>query len=199
MYSRLSAPLVALAVPLAGCGGDDGGADSRRPDILLVTLDTTRPDYFSTYGFEGGKTPHFDALAADGARFDMGISASGVTPVSHASILTGKYPYSHGLRVLRAAGSASLGADEETIATLLHQQGYRTGAALSAFTVSSWFGFDRGFEVFDSQEGEMLAAKKNNRPPWWDMQTLQRRCDETTTAALAFATASDEPFFLWVY
>ena len=184
------------ALAATACGHQ---AAARRPNVLLVTLDTTRPDYLSTYGGPAGATPNFDALAAEGARFDMAISASGVTPVSHASILTGRFPYRHGLRVLRAQGSCVLGADQETLATRFRAAGYRTGAALSSFTVSSWFGFQRGFEFFDSQEGKMLENGETDRAPWWDMHSLQRRCDATTDAALAFATTGDEPFFLWVH
>ena len=85
-----------------------GACSDPRPNVLLVTLDTTRPDYMSAYGYEAGHTPNFDAIGIEGARFDMAISASAVTPVSHASILTGEYPYNHGLRVLSAKGGARL-------------------------------------------------------------------------------------------
>src|SRR5688572_23536987 len=128
--------LVALA---CACSG----GDREPPNVVLVTLDTTRPDYFSCYGYQAGHTPNFDALAAAGARFDRAISASAVTPVSHASILTGKFPYRHGLRVLSAEGGFRLPARERTLARKLREAGYRTLAVHSAFPVSSTFGFGR--------------------------------------------------------
>ena len=125
------------------------------PNILLITLDTTRPDYLSTYGYEGGKTPNFDGLAAVGVRFDMAISASAVTPVSHASILTGREPYNHGLRILSADGGFRLPDSVPTLTSVLAREGYATAAVHSAFPVSAHFGFDRDFDVFESFELEM--------------------------------------------
>ena len=61
-------------------------AAAPKPNVLLITMDTTRADYLGTYGSKTTKTPHLDALASRGARFDMALSASAVTPVSHATI-----------------------------------------------------------------------------------------------------------------
>jgi arylsulfatase A-like enzyme len=173
---------------LCACSGGKG----HRPNVLLVTLDTTRPDYLSCYGNAANPTPGFDAIAADGVRFEHALSASALTPVSHASILTGKYPYHHGVRVLSADGGFRLRESEHTLAHTLREAGYRTLAVHSAFPVSSTFGFGRDFDVFDSLEGKMIQDK-------WDMLALQRRSDETTARALAAVDGSPEPFFLWVH
>ncbi len=188
----MASPVRAFALLLAALACACSGGKERRPNVLLVTLDTTRPDYFSCYGYEAGQTPSFDALAAEGVRFEHALSASAVTPVSHASILTGKYPYHHGLRVLSADGGFRLPASERTLARVLHEAGYRTLAVHSAFPVSSTFGFDRDFDVFDSVEGELAKDK-------WDVRGLQRRSDVTTALALAAVDQSAEPFFLWVH
>ena len=180
---------MALLAVLTACSR----APEQRPNVLLVTLDTTRPDYMSTYGYREGHTPNFDALADEGVRFDMALSCSAVTPVSHATILTGLYPYRHGVRVLSAPDGFRVPADVPTLATRLREAGYATVAALSAFPVSEYFGFERDFDHFDSLGGSMKTERS------WNLRELQRRSDDTTDRALALATASAEPFFLWVH
>ena len=95
--------LTLLTLALASCPG--GGAAP--PDVILVTLDTTRPDFLGCYGSENA-TPHLDRLAREGVLFERSYSTSAVTPVSHASILTGLTPYQHGLRVLAAPDRKSV-------------------------------------------------------------------------------------------
>ena len=73
-------------------------AQPQRPNILLVTLDTTRPDHLGCYGAAAGITPNIDALAQSSTLFDRVISTAGITPMAHASILTGLNNYKHGMR-----------------------------------------------------------------------------------------------------
>lgn len=179
--------LAGLALGLASCG--------RRPDlphVIVVTLDTTRADFFGSYGRPSRPTPNFDALADDGALFELAVSASAVTPVSHASILTGQYPYRHRLRVLSGLGGYRLPQDVPTLATVLKSRGYRTAAVHSAFPVSGWFGFDRDFDHFDSIEMEMGGKS-------WDVVSGQRRSDDTTDRVLELLSRKDKPLFLWIH
>ena len=193
---RPSRSLAALLLGLAACGG--GG--SERPNVVLITLDTTRPDYLSCYGYTAGHTPHLDALAAGGTRFDMAISASAVTPVSHASILTGNFPYTHGLRVLSAPSGARLPKDQPMLSTMLKEEGYETGAVHSAFPVSSYFGFARDFDWFESMEGEMqIKETDTGKKGGWDTKNLQRRSDDTMDLALEWIGGRDDSFFLWMH
>ena len=182
----------ALALACAQCGGGSGA-----PNVILITLDTTRPDYLSAYG-GANRTPALDALAAEGVRFDVALSASAVTPVSHATILTGRFPYEHGLRVLSAGSGFRLPESQPTIATVLREAGYATAAIHSAFPVSGYFGLDRDFQHFDSLDGALQVAPGDQKTSW-DTQSLQRRSDDTTDRALAFARDADRPFFLWLH
>src|SRR5258705_3968520 len=180
-----------LALILAvSCGHE------RPMNVVLVTLDTTRADYLGAYGRAGNPTPTIDALAREGTRFDLAISTAAVTPVSHASILTGLDNREHGLRVLSPKGRFRLRPPIPTLTTVLHDQGYRTLAVHSAFPVSSTFGFKNGFDVFESVEGELLGDGSRRT---WDVAKFQRRSDETTRLALAAATDAREPFFLWIH
>lgn len=166
-------------------------------NVVLITLDTTRADYLGCYGKSGDPTPNFDAIARDGTRFDMAIASAAVTPVAHASILTGLDNREHGLRVLSGQGGFRLPADIPTLATVLHDQGYSTAAVHSAFPVSAYFGFQRGFDVFDSFDGVIQKGVTGNMT--WPLLVQQRRSDETTNLVLDDLKDEGRPFFLWVH
>ena len=67
-------------------------------NVLLVTMDTTRADHLGCYGYKAGRTPHIDALLEHGVRFDHTYTTVPVTLPAHTSIMTGRYPYHHGVR-----------------------------------------------------------------------------------------------------
>jgi arylsulfatase A-like enzyme len=193
---------IALALGLCGCAGPGDEGAGTKWNVLLVTLDTTRRDHLSCYGGDPGATPHMDALAADGVRFDMAISTSAATPISHATILTGLNPYQHGVRVMYAEDGYRLPDSVPTLSTILGGEAWQTGAFLSSFTVSSFYGFDRGFEEFD--EGLAVPADEAfARMPngfWdWPLDRNQRRSDETTDRAIAWIGGAERPFFAWVH
>ena len=181
---------LALFGPLA-CQGVRG----KGWNVVLVTLDTTRADALGCYGAPGNPTQHLDALASAGARFDMAISSSALTPVSHSTILTGLDNHEHGVRVLAAGSGFRLGKDVPTLATILRANGYHTAAIHSAFPVSSWFGFANGFEVFDSFDTSLDAGQGGK----WNVLEFQRRSDETTDLVLDWLSEGERPFFLWVH
>jgi len=203
---------------LCGCADESSGADrgvraaaSARPaadpsfagrrNVVLITHDTTRADHLSCYGYEWETTPHLDALAAEGARFELCISVASVTPVSHASILTGLYPHQHGLRVLYAQSGYSLPDTVPTLASVLAAAGWRTGAFVSGFPVSEIFGLNRDFAVFDNglDNDPERVFQDDGEHQRWDLARYQRRSDETTDAALAWLEEVEEPFFLWIH
>jgi arylsulfatase A-like enzyme len=182
--------LLAFTVSCAESGAPGGVVRN----VVLLTLDTTRADYLSCYGPNGLPTPHLDALAAEGARFDLALATASVTPVSHASILTGRFNHEHGLRVLFAEGGYRLPAEVETLATVLDRAGFHTRAVHSAFPVSRFFGLERGFDEFQ----DLVTGFEEGQGDFhWDVAKFQRRSDATTE--LVTAGLGDEPFFLWVH
>jgi arylsulfatase A-like enzyme len=185
-----------LAVACVFAASCTGRAPSDRMNVLLVTLDTTRADFLGAYGGPRGLTPNLDALAREGTRFDLAISAAAVTPVSHASILTGLYPFEHGLRVLSADGGFRLPPNVPTLATVLKEHGYHTAAIHSAFPVSAYFGFDRGFDRFLSFNTTMQIGPNGHT---WNVRDDQRRSDQTTDLALDELKGSSDPFFMWIH
>ncbi|MDF1837776.1 MAG: sulfatase [Planctomycetota bacterium] len=183
-----------LPVVLVSCSDPE----PKRTSVILITLDTLRADYLSCYGSSLVETPHLDSLAKDGVRYALAQSASAVTPVSHATILTGRLPYEHGLRVLAGGGGFRLDPSQPSLGQAFKKAGYRTGAIQSAFPVSRTFGLEAGFDVFQDLDGTFAGGKKGV-PATWDVNSLQRRSDATTDLALEFIDSSEEPFFLWIH
>jgi arylsulfatase A-like enzyme len=181
------------------------GATDRFPGIrnlILVTLDTVRADHLGCYGRPGNPSPTIDRLAREGVKFDMAISQAAVTPVSHASILSGRNPQGHGLRVIHAKTGYRLPDSVPTLATILQASGWNTAAFLSSFTVSEHFGLQRGFDVFNtgiSTAPSRLMVSKGEDFWGWDLGSNQRRADATADKALEWLQGVQEPYFLWMH
>lgn len=161
-----------------------------RPNLLLVTLDTTRADRLGAYGYRGADTPHLDGLAERGVLFTQAASPAPLTLPAHASIMTGTYPTYHGVRV---NGNTALSRAQTTLAETLAQAGYRTGAFVGAFVLDGRWGLDQGFSEYDDR----FDLRKFDR---LDLAGVQRPANEVVDAALAWlAERGPEPFFAWVH
>jgi arylsulfatase A-like enzyme/Flp pilus assembly protein TadD len=162
------------------------------PHVLLITIDTLRADHLGCYGDKGAETPVLDGLAGRGTRFAVAVAHVPLTTPSHASILTGLTPLRHGIR---DNGGFMLPEGIPTLASLLHQAGYRTAAFVSGFPLEHRFGLGRGFDTYD------------DRLPYGDdprrAAYVERRADATTEAALRWlaGAAADKapPWLLWVH
>src|SRR6478736_1267280 len=122
----------ALCAVALGCGGARSEGALRpivRQNVLLVTIDTLRADALGCYGGPAA-TPALDRLAGEGVRFDFAHAHAVTTLTSHASILTGTYPFQHGVR---DNSGYRLPPGSQTLATLLGQAGYATAAFVAAF------------------------------------------------------------------
>jgi len=190
---------LSLVLGLACTPEKPGSGVSNSLNVVLITLDTTRADYLSSYGYAEITTPNLDRLAARGTRFEHAVATASVTPVSHASILTGLDNHRHGLRVLSAAGGFRLDPAVPTLATLLRQRGYSTAAVHSAFPVSAHFGLDQGFDTFDSFDATINVSEGERVKHSWSQSQFQRRSDETTDLVLDHLQSLDEPFLIWVH
>src|SRR5438552_199814 len=158
------------------------------PDILLVTLDTTRADHLGAYGNRRAQTPRLDQLARDGVLFERAIAAAPITLPAHASLLTGLYPFAHGVR---NNGTFSLRSEVPTLTQVLHERGYLTAAFISAFVLDRRYGLANGFDEYDD--------RLENRPGQGE---LERRGDHTARAAaewLKRARGERRPLFLWIH
>src|SRR5439155_11798603 len=152
----LAAAALAIAAALLTLRRPSPQADLRpipNQNVLLITIDTLRGDALGCYGGPAA-TPALDRLAAEGVRFDFAHAHAVVTLPSHTSILTGLYPFQHGVR---DNSGYRLAPNTRTIATLLARAGYATAAFVGAFPVHSRFGLNQGFQAYDHRFGETRA------------------------------------------
>jgi len=162
------------------------------PDIILITLDTTRADRMGFLGSERGLTPNLDALAKQSVVFTRAYAQVPLTTPSHAALLTGTYPqFSH----LEDLG-APLGKDLPYLPDLLHKHGYHTAAFLGAYILdpaAAAPGFERGFDVYD--------ANFHQRKPGEDRyKSVERRAEDVANRALGWLSRHQQrPFFIWLH
>jgi arylsulfatase A-like enzyme/tetratricopeptide (TPR) repeat protein len=160
------------------------------PNLLLVTIDTLRADRLRCYGYAAAETPAADRLAREGVLLEDATVQAPQTRPSHASILTGRYPYEHGIR---DNFSPPLAADRPTLATVLRARGYDTAAFIGGFPLSAASGLNRGFKLYDDDlSGSGHAA---------DPGTLaERRAGVVVDRAVRWlARPRTQPFFAWVH
>lgn len=179
---------IAAAAMLLGCG-PKSLSTRRRPNLLLIVSDTLRADHLGCYGAPMPLSPAVDALARRGALFTDVMSCAPLTGASHATLMTGAYQTRHGIVDNRGA----IPTDLATLAEVLTDAGYRTGAFVSngALKPSSLGGIERGFDPYDV---ELPAAERNRA------LSLYRIAKDSTAAATAWLEENgDLPFFLWVH
>ena len=162
----------------------------QKPNVLLITLDTTRADHLGAYGYADVETPNIDALARRGVLFTQAMSPAPLTLPAHTSIMTGTYPTYHGVRV---NGNTAVGQAQTTIAEKLSESGYATGAWVAAFVLDGRWGLNQGFDVYDDHFD--LGKYKH-----LDLGAVQRPANEVMDAALQWLEAHKSgPFFAWVH
>jgi len=158
--------------------------------VVMVTLDTTRADRFGCYGSTAGLTPFIDSLAQRGVVFENAQSVTPVTLPSHASMMTGLYPTKH---QVRNNGMFVLGDEVETLAEVYSENGYATGAFISAQVLVSRYGLDQGFDVYDDDLSQSRKSGQSVVP--------SRRGNVTLEAAKQWLATipQDKPVFLWLH
>ena len=163
-----------------------------RPNVLLITLDTTRADRLGCYGRASAMTPTLDGLAKSGTRFTRAFCNVPLTLPSHSTILTGLYPPEHGSRL---NGILAISKDAPTLAELLAARGYQTAAFVAAVVLDARFGLNRGFGTYDDYK------VPGPIDPQDEMALIRyRRGDEVADATLAWLKARPrKPFFCWVH
>jgi choline-sulfatase len=159
-------------------------------DLVLVTIDTWRHDAVPwASGAMRVPAPALEKVAASGRRFERAYAHNTVTLPSHLNMLTGLYPFQHGVR--DNAGFL-LPPKIDTMATLLAERGFATGAFVSALTLDARFGLGRGFEVYDQPRG-----RKQGRQVF---EVSERPAPEAIDAALAWwQKEKGRRRFLWLH
>jgi arylsulfatase A-like enzyme/Flp pilus assembly protein TadD len=166
---------------------------STLPNIILITLDTTRADRMGFLGSKRGLTPNLDVLARQSVVFTRAYAQVPLTTPSHAVLLTGTYPQFNHLDGL----IQPLGADLPYLPDLFHHRGYHTAAFVGAMVLDAASdaapGFDRGFDVYD-------ADFHNPQPGEDRYHSLERRAEDVANRAMGWLSQNSQgPFFLWLH
>ena len=183
-------------------------AAASKPNLVLITVCSTRADRMGFLGAKGTLTPNLDRLAGESIVFEHAYAQAPGSVVSHATMLSGAYPQSTGMSDIGGTLSSSL----PYLPELLKTQGYRTAAFAGSVDLDPWNGlaqgFDRGFQTYDAgvrppsvgtgvspdQAKRSSAANSGQRS-----SPTQRRPDQVVTSAAAWLTRDTQaPFFLWI-
>ena len=196
LWRTPAAVVLTLLVGLfGGCDGGrgvtNGGEDSPRLNVLLISIDTTRADHLACYGHPSVETPNIDRLATGGTLFLHCTSAVPITLPSHSSMMTGTYPFVHGAR---DNGTFHLHGDNVTLAEILREAGYATGAEVATDVLNREYGLAQGFDTYRDAESLPLDGEARER------DVPYRRAEEVCDGALSWLrTHAGAPLFLFVH
>ena len=173
------------------------------PNVLVVTLDTTRADRFGAYGNPTVSTKSFDTLANDGAVWNYAAAVAAVTGPSHASMFSGSGPWDHGVLL----NGIPIPEEHRLISEVLRDHGWATGAFVSSYVLEGDKGFARGFQVYDDDFGWLKGSSHLVAFRAWAMATrhfnpdeeLERRGGDTVDAALTWMKAQKGAAYTWVH
>ena len=166
------------------------------PNIIFITVDTTRADRMGFLGCKKGLTPNLDTLARQGVVFEHAYSQAPLTPVSHATIFTGTYPQFHTVTDFGHPLPALL----PFVPEILHKSGYRTAAFIGSLILDPKAnmapGFDRGFDFFDAG----FHPKRGPNESRYD--SIERRAGDVVAHAIRWIDTNknrQSPFFIWIH
>ena len=151
MRGRLRAGL--LAASLAACTPGDPG----KPSVLLLTLDTLRPDNMSMNGYDRPTTPFLDSLAAEGWYFEQAVAPVPRTTPALASLLTGAYPHTTGVRTL----TDTLSSEVIPVTEVLRASGYQTLAVVTNQVLPRRRGLARGFDAGSGESEDQFGIAEH--------------------------------------
>ena len=175
-----------MAILFLGCSKEAPGPVRH---VLLISIDTLRPDHLSLYGYERETSPRLDAFFSDAQVFERAYSAEASTAPSVASMLTGLHPQNHGIRLFYQR----LADEIPTLADFLGEQGFQTAGVISNFVLTAEaMGLDQRFDHYD----DYVDEREGRRLVW------ERRASRTTSAAIDFIDNYRDPnkrTFLWVH
>jgi len=164
-------------------------AQDPRPSVVLVVIDTLRADAVSSYGAVEGTTPTFDRLARAGIRYTRAYAPAPWTAPSHVSLFSGLRVDEHRVGLAWAPVTPD---SIQMLAEDFSEAGYLTAGFAENMIVSEEFGFDQGFDIFESTSvsefRKSLAAGKPNSV--LDLPERLQQWNRTRDKSL--------PFFLFI-
>jgi arylsulfatase A-like enzyme len=162
------------------------GPHEKPLNLLVIGVDTLRPDHLGCYGYARDTSPAIDRLASEGVLFEDVVSQAPWTLPSFATMFTSLYPSQHGANTAVTAMRTSF----PTLATILKERGYATGAIINAAVLRPEYGVNRGFDYYDPTppQGRIADGTTRDALKWID--------DSTGTPFFLFAHYYDphEPY-----
>ena len=178
-YALLGIAFLA-AILFVSCRGNQS------PPIVLLTVDTLRADHLATYGYRRTTDPNLQRLARDAVVFDRAFTPRGKTTPAYASMMTGLYPYRHGVRRL----GVELAPENRTLAETLQAHGYTTaGFVSSTVMIARLSSMDQGFRTWDDR----MPRRERNR------DNYERPAEATSDAVLAWLSSAPRRSLLFVH
>jgi arylsulfatase A-like enzyme/Flp pilus assembly protein TadD len=160
------------------------------PNVLVITIDTLRADHLGCYGYKDAHTPNIDRLAAEAVRFEHAYTPVPITLPSHTVIFTGMYPTASGIHDFSAN---RLGPQSKTMASLLKDKGYATGAVVASAVLDSRFGLNRGFDFYYDHFDFNRLEEAN-------LDEMERPANLVADVALDWLGQNAEKrFFFWMH
>jgi arylsulfatase A-like enzyme len=147
--------LILLGVNIVGFSAKIAAANiaSKKPNVLLISIDTIRSDHLGCYGYERDTSPSLDRFAAEAIRFDKAVVPMSHTLPSHTSLFTGLNPLRHRLKM----NGMKLEPDLLTLTEILKNHGYSTFAGIGSVILKNTTGMSRGFDVYDENMNGNLS------------------------------------------
>ena len=175
--------LLVLVLPASAAGNPS-------PNVVVITIDTLRADHLGCYGDQQIRTPNIDSLAADSVRFERAYTPVPVTLPAHTVLFTGTYPLLSGIHDFSAN---KLGPTQPTLASVLKEHGYTTGAVIGSAVLDSRFGLNRGFDFYYDHFDFNRLQESN-------LDEMERPGNVVTDNALDWLAKNDQKkFFLWMH
>jgi len=166
------------------------GAAKPQPNVVVITIDTLRADHLGCYGYKQIRTPNIDALAAESARFERAYTPVPVTLPAHTAIFTGTYPTLSGMHDF---SGNKLNPTQPTLASVLKQQGYVTGAVIGSAVLDSRFGLNQGFDFYYDHFDFSRLQESN-------LEEMERPGNVVADVALDWLGKNrGSKFFLWMH
>jgi arylsulfatase A-like enzyme/Flp pilus assembly protein TadD len=165
-------------------------ADKSAPNVIVITIDTLRADHLGCYGYKQIKTANIDSLAADSVRFEHAYTPVPVTLPAHTAIFTGTYPIRSGMHDFSAN---QLNPQQATLASVLKEHGYITGAVIGSAVLDRRFGLNRGFDFYYDHFDFNRLQESN-------LEEMERPGDIVADQALEWLSQNyQKKFFLWMH
>jgi arylsulfatase A-like enzyme/Flp pilus assembly protein TadD len=187
----ISRLLLALAMAISFALSAAAADHSKTPtNVVFITIDTLRADHLGCYGYKNIRTPNIDALALDSVKFERAFTPIPITLPSHTVIFTGTYPMLNGMHDF---SGNRLGPQQQTLASVMKDRGYTTGAVVASAVLDSRFGLNRGFDFYYDHFDFNRLEESN-------LDEMERPGHVVAEKVIEWLSQnSQRPFLLWMH